>query len=88
MFRFIIQYKRWIMSILILMITACSKSPLPERILWYEQPAKFFEEALPLGVYLHGLAADMIVERIGPAPVLAVDVIKEIPTLLGRMEED
>jgi len=41
------------------------------------------EEAIPLGIYLHGLAADMIVERRGPAPVLATDVIAEIPALLG-----
>jgi NAD(P)H-hydrate epimerase len=45
------------------------------------------EEALPLGVYLHGLAADRIVERTGPAPVLATDVIKEIPEMLGEIEK-
>ncbi|MCA1959810.1 MAG: NAD(P)H-hydrate dehydratase [Desulfomonile sp.] len=44
------------------------------------------EEAIPLGVYLHGLAADMIVERRGPAPVLATDVIAEIPALLGTFK--
>ncbi len=39
-------------------------------------------EALPLGVYLHGLAADSIVNKVGPAPVLASDVIEELrPTL-------
>jgi len=41
------------------------------------------EEALPFGVYLHGLAADRIVERVGPAPVPAQDVIGEIPALMG-----
>lgn len=41
------------------------------------------EEALPFGVCLHGIAADRIVERVGPAPVLATDVINEIPALLG-----
>jgi len=48
------------------------------------------EYALPFGVYLHGLAADNIVEKNGPAPVLATDVITEIPKLLGEglKEED
>jgi len=41
------------------------------------------EEAIPFGVYLHGLAADKLVEKLGPAPVLAMDVIHEIPGLLG-----
>jgi NAD(P)H-hydrate epimerase len=43
------------------------------------------DEAIPFGVYLHGYAADKIVERIGPAPVLAMDVINEIPTLVGSI---
>ncbi|MBI4963829.1 MAG: NAD(P)H-hydrate dehydratase [Desulfomonile tiedjei] len=42
------------------------------------------EHALPFGVYLHGLAADSLVERNGPAPVIATDVIAEIPKLLGE----
>jgi len=47
------------------------------------------EHALPLGVYLHGLAADNIIERNGPAPVIATDVIAEIPRLLGEgLRED
>lgn len=41
------------------------------------------DEALPFGVYLHGLAADVVAERTGPAAVLATDVIKELPTVLG-----
>jgi NAD(P)H-hydrate epimerase len=45
------------------------------------------EEALPLAVYLHGLAADNIVERNGPAPVLATDIINDIPRLLGALED-
>jgi NAD(P)H-hydrate epimerase len=45
------------------------------------------EEALPFGVYLHGLAADRIVERRGPAPVPATEVIEEIPAMLGEIEE-
>ncbi len=48
------------------------------------------EEALPFGVYLHGLAADNIVKRMGPEPITATDVIDELPgTLSGqRREED
>ncbi len=44
--------------------------------------------ALPFGVYLHGLAADRIVERDGQRPVLATDVINELPGLLGRMGKE
>ncbi len=43
------------------------------------------EEALPLGVFLHGLAADNIVHRIGPAPVLATDIIDELPAVLATL---
>ena len=46
------------------------------------------EDALPLGVYLHGLAADRIVEQVGPAPVLACYVIDEIPELLGSWKSE
>ncbi len=45
-------------------------------------------EALPYGVYLHGLAADTIVEQNGPAPVLATDIIDMLPVLLGGKNED
>lgn len=43
------------------------------------------EEALPFGVYLHGFAADHIIEHNGPAPVIATDVISQIPHALGVM---
>jgi ADP-dependent NAD(P)H-hydrate dehydratase / NAD(P)H-hydrate epimerase len=46
------------------------------------------EEALPFGVFLHGLAADNVVTRVGPAPVTATDVIAEISTVLGSFEPD
>jgi NAD(P)H-hydrate epimerase len=48
------------------------------------------EEALPFGVYLHGLAADNIVRRVGPGPVIATDVIEELPRTLSaeRAEEE
>ncbi len=45
------------------------------------------EEALPLGVYLHGFAADRIVERLGPAPVQATDVIEELPQTLASLSQ-
>jgi len=41
------------------------------------------EEAIPFGVYLHGLAADMVVEERGPAPVRAMDVVAELPHALA-----
>ena len=46
------------------------------------------EEALPFGVYIHGLAADRLVEKIGPAPCTATDVLEEIQTLLGGKTEE
>lgn len=46
------------------------------------------EEALPFGVYIHGLAADKIVEKIGPAPVTATDVLEEIRILIGGKTEE
>lgn len=44
------------------------------------------EEAIPLGVYLHGLAADNVVARVGAAPVVAGDVIEELPRTLATGE--
>lgn len=46
------------------------------------------EQALPLGVYLHGLAADAIVERTGGRPVPATDVIGELPALISALMEN
>jgi ADP-dependent NAD(P)H-hydrate dehydratase / NAD(P)H-hydrate epimerase len=43
------------------------------------------EEALPFGVYLHGLAADNLLEKYGPAPILATDVIEELRRTLGSL---
>lgn len=45
-------------------------------------------DAIPLGVYLHGRAADRIVERIGPAPVQALDIIDELPHVLASESND
>ncbi len=41
--------------------------------------------AIPLGVYLHGLAADNLVHKSGPAPVTATDVINEISNTLREL---
>ena len=41
------------------------------------------EEAIPFGVYLHGLTADMVVEERGLAPVRATDAIAELPHALA-----
>jgi ADP-dependent NAD(P)H-hydrate dehydratase / NAD(P)H-hydrate epimerase len=46
------------------------------------------EEALPFGVYVHGLAADNVAERTGFAAVLATDVIKELPNALGGNHDE
>ncbi|MEW6350383.1 MAG: NAD(P)H-hydrate dehydratase [Thermodesulfobacteriota bacterium] len=43
------------------------------------------DAALPLGVYLHGLAADTIVNRTGPAPVVATDILRELPEVLNSI---
>lgn len=43
------------------------------------------DEALPFGVYLHGWAADKIIENNGPRPVTATDVIDEIATLVALL---
>jgi ADP-dependent NAD(P)H-hydrate dehydratase / NAD(P)H-hydrate epimerase len=45
------------------------------------------EEALPFGVFVHGLAADRIVSRVGPAPVIATDIIRELPCALNSRVE-
>jgi ADP-dependent NAD(P)H-hydrate dehydratase / NAD(P)H-hydrate epimerase len=46
------------------------------------------EEALPFGVYIHGLAADRLVKKIGPAPCTATDVLEEVRILLGGKTEE
>jgi ADP-dependent NAD(P)H-hydrate dehydratase / NAD(P)H-hydrate epimerase len=43
------------------------------------------EESIPFGVYLHGLAADKVAERFQGAPVLAGDVIDELPATLNSL---
>ncbi len=43
------------------------------------------EEALPLGVWLHGFLADRLIERDGARVILATDILKEIPTFLTHI---
>lgn len=43
------------------------------------------DTALPLGVYIHGLAADNAIRRLGPRPVLAGDIIAELPRTLAEL---
>jgi ADP-dependent NAD(P)H-hydrate dehydratase / NAD(P)H-hydrate epimerase len=45
------------------------------------------EDVIPLGVWLHGFVADSIVDRDGPRPVLATDILKEIPASLKVLTE-
>ncbi|MFH0960532.1 MAG: NAD(P)H-hydrate dehydratase [Pseudomonadota bacterium] len=44
-------------------------------------------EAIPLGVWLHGFVADSIIEKNGHSPVLATDIISEIPAALRSFTE-
>ncbi len=43
--------------------------------------------AIPLGVWLHGFVADGIIEEKGESPVLATDIISEIPATLRNLAE-
>ncbi len=43
------------------------------------------EEAIPFGVYLHGLAADKVSERFQGSSVLAGDVLNELPATLNSL---
>lgn len=46
------------------------------------------EEAIPFGVFLHGLAADSLLEKIGTSPMMATDVLQEIRILLGGKRKE
>lgn len=45
------------------------------------------DEAVPLGVWLHGFVADSVIEKKGQRPVLATDIISEIPEALKNLVE-
>ncbi len=40
------------------------------------------EAIIPFGVWFHGFVADGIVERDGPGPVVATDIVSEVPNFL------
>jgi NAD(P)H-hydrate epimerase len=44
------------------------------------------EHAVPLGVHLHGLAGDLAARRIGEMPLLARDILRQIPRALARIQ--
>ena len=44
------------------------------------------EQAAPLGVFLHGLAADEILEETGSYGMLAEDIIKGLQKVLRKAE--
>ena len=46
-----------------------------------------YDEAVPFGVWFHGFVADSIIERDGPRPVLATDIVREIPNFLKFVVE-
>jgi hydroxyethylthiazole kinase-like uncharacterized protein yjeF len=46
---------------------------------------KDWETVLGLGVYLHGLAGDVAVERVGEAPLVASDLIDALPEAYARL---
>jgi NAD(P)H-hydrate epimerase len=45
-------------------------------------------EAMALGVYVHGAAADRVARRLGPVGYLAGDLIGELPLTLAALEYD
>jgi len=52
--------------IILVSLAACTSGPLPPRLVWFDEPARYFEEAFPLGngrigVMVHG---DPIRERL------------------------
>jgi NAD(P)H-hydrate epimerase len=42
-------------------------------------------DALKLGVFVHGFAADLLAERVGPVGYLAGDLANELPTALKAL---
>lgn len=45
-------------------------------------------DAAQLGVYLHGLAGDMVRDRIGEIGILATDIIEELPAAIRRHQSE
>jgi ADP-dependent NAD(P)H-hydrate dehydratase / NAD(P)H-hydrate epimerase len=44
-----------------------------------------WERTLGLGIYLHGLAADLAASRVGEIPMLATDVIEAMPAAFAKL---
>lgn len=42
------------------------------------------KDAIHMAVYLHGAAADILVDEIGPVGILASDLVKSLPRMTGR----
>jgi len=51
----------------VMLLAACAQQPAPSRIVWFDRPAEFFEEAFPLGNGRIGamVYGDPVHERIG-----------------------
>jgi ADP-dependent NAD(P)H-hydrate dehydratase / NAD(P)H-hydrate epimerase len=47
-----------------------------------------WERVLGLGVYLHGLAGDIAAAKVGEAPLIASDLIDELPAAFKRLNSD
>jgi NAD(P)H-hydrate epimerase len=47
-----------------------------------------WERTLALGIYLHGLAADLAAARVGEIPLLATDVIEALPAAFAALAEE
>jgi len=47
-----------------------------------------WERTLGLGIYLHGLAADLAASRVGEIPMLASDVIEAVPAAFAQLLGD
>lgn len=45
-------------------------------------------EAVCLGVYVHGLAADLAASQVGPIGLIASDIVDRVPSALRRVLDD
>jgi NAD(P)H-hydrate epimerase len=44
-----------------------------------------WERTLGLGIYLHGLAADLAASRVGEIPMLATDLVEAMPAAFAQL---
>jgi NAD(P)H-hydrate epimerase len=47
-----------------------------------------WETVLGLGIYLHGLAGDLAAARVGEAPLVASDLIEDLPAAFAQLMKD